>query len=64
MIRGPSEKTTIAFLAYLRENNYIAKSGIEYSKDEVDQMYFEKCTRLGEKEAHKAFKKRYKAWRF
>ena len=42
MIRTPSRFLGLPFLDYLRKNKYIAKSGIEYSKEETDELFSEK----------------------
>jgi hypothetical protein len=41
MLKSPQKTDRIEFLRYLRENNYISVSGIEYVACEVDYQYFE-----------------------
>jgi len=59
-IRSPSKHINLTHLRYLRENNYISKTYVEYCKEEVDELYMEKCTLLGEKTSYHLYKKRLK----
>lgn len=54
-VSSPHKTASRNFLRYLRENNYIAKSGKEFSQCEVDDAYFEKSTRLANIEAERLF---------
>lgn len=47
------KKASIAFLTYLRENNYLGKSGKDYDKYEVDRLYFKRVTDKADKEFKK-----------
>lgn len=46
-VKTPSKYVSRKFLAYLKNNHYISKGGVEYNAQEVDEMFNEKCERLG-----------------
>ena len=58
MIHSPSKFHSVKFLKYLRENHYIAKSGKEFVRCEVDHLYFEKLTTKSVRMADLLFKDR------
>lgn len=45
-MKSPSKFLSRKALKELRENHYTGKNGVEYCPEEVDQLYFEKSTRL------------------
>lgn len=58
MLRSPSIYSSRAFLRELRANRYLSPSGLEYSEEEVDALYFQKCSDIGHEEAIQAFRNR------
>ena len=53
---SPNKFMSRSFLKYLRENNYIAKSGYEFAPCEVDDLYFQKCDDIAAKEIDQLYK--------
>lgn len=47
------KNSSLTFLIYLRENNYLGKCGKDYDKDDVDNLYFKRVTDKSEKEFKK-----------
>lgn len=56
-VSSPSKHLSRNFLKSLRQNNYISISGKEYAPCEVDDLYFEKATRLEEMDYRKELRK-------
>lgn len=48
MIKSPSKYSSRDFLRELIENNYISPRGTEYCAEEVNEMFYQKCTDLAE----------------
>jgi hypothetical protein len=59
-MKSPSQYLSRKYLQALKVNNYLSERGVEYCACEVDRLLIEKNSSLGESEADKLLKERFK----